>query len=193
MLPASRFKRVLAYCIDSIISSLFLGVLIFILVPLYVFFFDKPSPTLVIAGCIGLFSLIMLFGILYFTLFECSKYQATPGKKLLNLYVSDLKDKRITFKRALGRLFFLCLPGLFMLLVQLVVMYQLNQTTSIDFTDIEKYNYWWIIAISYCLYLSFFPPIFFTKTRSTLYDMLSSTRVNKRFKIDCCNYSNPES
>jgi uncharacterized RDD family membrane protein YckC len=39
----------------------------------------------------------------YFTLFEASVWQATPGKRLLRLYVTDLNGRRISFRRALVR------------------------------------------------------------------------------------------
>jgi uncharacterized RDD family membrane protein YckC len=40
---------------------------------------------------------------LYFASLESSVWQATVGKKLLGLYVTDLDGKRITFARASGR------------------------------------------------------------------------------------------
>jgi len=40
---------------------------------------------------------------LYFTLFESSKWQATPGKKLLGLRVTNLNGERIGFGKANGR------------------------------------------------------------------------------------------
>ena len=40
---------------------------------------------------------------LYFTLFECSERQATPGKMLLGIKVTDLQGSRISFLRATGR------------------------------------------------------------------------------------------
>jgi uncharacterized RDD family membrane protein YckC len=42
-------------------------------------------------------------GCLYYTLFEASPWQATPGKRILRLYVTDLNGRRLTFPRALLR------------------------------------------------------------------------------------------
>jgi uncharacterized RDD family membrane protein YckC len=42
---------------------------------------------------------------LYFASFESSRWQATPGKRLLRLVVTDLKGHRISFARASGRFF----------------------------------------------------------------------------------------
>jgi uncharacterized RDD family membrane protein YckC len=42
---------------------------------------------------------------LYFAGFESSSWQATPGKKVLNLVVTDLSGARISFGRGTGRYF----------------------------------------------------------------------------------------
>lgn len=44
-------------------------------------------------------------GLLYYTLFVSSEWQATPGKRALGLAITDLKGQRISFWRALGRYF----------------------------------------------------------------------------------------
>ncbi len=49
--------------------------------------------------------LLQLIVWLYFASFESSSWQATPGKKLLGLVVTDLEGKRISFVRATGRCF----------------------------------------------------------------------------------------
>ena len=40
---------------------------------------------------------------LYCAAFESSVWQATPGKKMLGIFVTDLQGKRISFARATGR------------------------------------------------------------------------------------------
>lgn len=47
--------------------------------------------------------LLQLICWLYFAAFESSAWQATPGKRILGLYVTDLKGQRISFLRATGR------------------------------------------------------------------------------------------
>lgn len=42
---------------------------------------------------------------LYYAGFESSSWQATPGKKVLNILVTDMSGARITFGRATGRFF----------------------------------------------------------------------------------------
>lgn len=46
-------------------------------------------------------------GPLYLSLFHSSSWQATFGKRLLNIYVTDDDGQRITFGRALARWFYL--------------------------------------------------------------------------------------
>jgi len=54
----------------------------------------------------GVFELIVGVGAwLYFALMESSVWQATLGKKLMGLYVTDLHGNRIGFGRATGRYF----------------------------------------------------------------------------------------
>lgn len=59
----------------------------------------------------GLFGITLLVSWLYYALFECSSWQATPGKKMLNLYVTDLDGRPISFARASGRFFGKILSG----------------------------------------------------------------------------------
>lgn len=47
--------------------------------------------------------LLQLICWLYFAAFESSRWQATPGKRILGLYVTDLNGQRISFARATGR------------------------------------------------------------------------------------------
>jgi uncharacterized RDD family membrane protein YckC len=49
---------------------------------------------------------------LYFALLESSSWQATPGKKALGLYVTDLEGRRISFGRASIRYFGKIISGL---------------------------------------------------------------------------------
>jgi uncharacterized RDD family membrane protein YckC len=59
---------------------------------------DSPQAT-------AMLLLIQLASWLYFAAFESSPWQATPGKKVLGLRVTDLEGKRLSFIRASGRYF----------------------------------------------------------------------------------------
>jgi uncharacterized RDD family membrane protein YckC len=48
---------------------------------------------------------VLSMGVIYFVLFESSAWQATFGKRLLDIHVTDDEGKRIGIRRALGRWF----------------------------------------------------------------------------------------
>ncbi len=58
-----------------------------------------PQPTL--RGFLVLFAMMWC----YYALFEASSWQATPGKRALKLYVTDLAGRPVTFWRASIRFF----------------------------------------------------------------------------------------
>jgi uncharacterized RDD family membrane protein YckC len=58
---------------------------------------DMPQPAPIVIV------LLILLGCMYYTMFEASNWQATPGKRILRLYVTDLNGQRLTFGRALMR------------------------------------------------------------------------------------------
>jgi uncharacterized RDD family membrane protein YckC len=56
---------------------------------------------------------VLSMGVIYFTLFESSVWQATFGKRLLDIHVTDDEGRRIRIRRALGRWFWKILLGYF--------------------------------------------------------------------------------
>jgi uncharacterized RDD family membrane protein YckC len=85
-LPYAGFwMRVGAYLIDVLILFIPLAILTF--VPLIG----------IVANIVGIW--------LYFALQESSERQATIGKRALNIYVTDLQGRRISFGQATGRHF----------------------------------------------------------------------------------------
>ena len=102
---AGFWLRALACFVDTlvIVAIFLLGVSFFpatfekLLPPAPVSLSDMPQPAPIVIV------LLITFGCLYYTLFEASGWQATPGKRILRLYVTDLKGQRLTFPRALLR------------------------------------------------------------------------------------------
>ena len=79
----------------------------------------EPDPALLAAifAAIPLLIGVSIFAKwLYFAYCESSEWQATPGKKVLNLRVTDLNGQRISFGRATGRYFAKWVSGLTMLI-----------------------------------------------------------------------------
>ena len=112
--------RFVAYLIDSIIVGIPLGILSIII--FIVFFGATDAFGILIAdpdalsdeealiflgsylGALGLTMVInLVVAVSYFAGLQSSKMQATLGKKMLGLKVTDLNGNRISFWRALGR------------------------------------------------------------------------------------------
>src|SRR5262249_57678418 len=75
----------------------------------------EPDPAIIFAFVSSLWILIVagIFGTwLYYAYCESSDWQATPGKKVLNLIVTDLNGNRVSFGRASGRFFAKMISGM---------------------------------------------------------------------------------
>jgi len=116
---AGFWLRVVANLLDGFILAVPVGIVIVILIlssGLGTFMRNFPNPPdppdpseafgVAIAIGIGVFILLAIVGNwLYYACFESSTWQATPGKKVLNIAVTDMTGARITFGRASGRFF----------------------------------------------------------------------------------------
>jgi uncharacterized RDD family membrane protein YckC len=109
---AGFWRRVAASLIDSVIILMFscpLGIVLGIALAFTGINPDSPEApafNLLING------MSLLIDWLFYSLFESSSWQATPGKKLLQLKVTDLNGNRIGFGKATGRYFAKILSGL---------------------------------------------------------------------------------
>lgn len=98
---AGFWKRFAAGILDNIIYLVGL-----IVIGIVLFGVGSLLPEMLRGFVILLFILVFVASQwLYFALFECSKYQATPGKLILGIKVTDLNGNRIGFGRATGRFF----------------------------------------------------------------------------------------
>lgn len=120
---AGFWLRAIAYLIDSIILGIVVSITI--LGPLIRHAgLSLDNPWVIFTNTnrqvIAINLLMIMASWLYWALLESSRWQATLGKKLLGLYVTDLQGKPITFARASGRYFgklissFTLLVGYFM-------------------------------------------------------------------------------
>ena len=123
---ASFFKRFIAHLVDVILVHLLIAMLI---IPVALMFVSggvlsrciSIEPWNITPGAhpleileMGVDMIPLLFIVmwvlifsslywLYFAIFESSPRQATPGKMMLGLFVTDIQGRRISFLRALGR------------------------------------------------------------------------------------------
>ena len=104
---AGFWIRFWAYFIDFIIY-----VLLCALSGLLVGIWSEMAHTPVSSESPNVYVISWLVGWLYFSLFEASAWQATPGKRIMGLRVADLMGRRISFLRATGRYFSKIISGI---------------------------------------------------------------------------------
>jgi uncharacterized RDD family membrane protein YckC len=122
---AGFWLRFVAYLIDNLLMGVGLGL---IFIPLAIATgalasFEamatshggEPNP----GAVMGIVSLILTFAAvslllswLYHAYFESCDWQATPGKRVLSIYVTDVNGQRISFLHATGRFFAKIVSGL---------------------------------------------------------------------------------
>jgi uncharacterized RDD family membrane protein YckC len=106
---AGFWLRAAAYIADSLLLGIAIGFAV--LFPLmkrgalpadnpWIFFTAGPTRQM-----IAIQLLVTLVSWLYFASFESSKWQATPGKRIFGLRVTDLQNRRVSMARASGRYF----------------------------------------------------------------------------------------
>lgn len=120
---AGFWLRFVAHLIDGLLTS---AVLCALLIPLALMTGlgsalrglhpgQQPDPAIIFAFVSSIWILILVGivgGWLYYAYCESSEWQATPGKKVLNLSVTDINGNRISFGRASGRFFAKMISGL---------------------------------------------------------------------------------
>ena len=109
---AGFWRRFVAYIVDRMILALPSAalVLLFIVPSTLNLVSNVCDPVHIpfailsfIGSWVWLVFAIVLGHLLYFAWFESSGIQATPGKMLLGIIVTDVQGRRVTFLRALGR------------------------------------------------------------------------------------------
>lgn len=117
--------RFAAYLIDGLIVGIPIGLIAAMLIPLLVDFHSllHRNPSMDPVDAAALFGHMLLIvaiiavpffigNWLYFAVMESSKRQATFGKSLMSLYVTDAEAKRLSFGHASGRYFAKIVTGL---------------------------------------------------------------------------------
>lgn len=138
--PASHLARFLASMLDG-----------FILIAL------TAPVALLMGGALGVAMLATFLATLaYFTYCHASRWQATPGKYIMRIHVTDAQQQRITLRRSIERSLAYLIPFL-------------PQYSSFPEGIIGTLVLW--------LVMIWFMPIFYTRTRTGVHDMLCHTRV----------------
>ncbi len=130
---AGFWLRFVAYLIDGFVSGL---AFLILLIPLFILTgagaalskiasgedIDKDVAAFLSIGFLfGFFGIIFLVSWLYHALSESSSWQATLGKKMLNLKVTDMTGQPISFGRASGRFFAKIITGMIPLMIGYII------------------------------------------------------------------------
>jgi uncharacterized RDD family membrane protein YckC len=104
---AGFWLRAFAYLFDTVLISLFFGLIASLYPATFIKYPDAASTSLTSLPQLTpiAFAITITATWFYYTMFEASVWQATPGKRVLRLYVADLDGKRVTFARAAARNF----------------------------------------------------------------------------------------
>lgn len=126
---AGFWLRFVAYLIDGLVSG---AAFLVLLVPLFILtgagaalskigsgenISDDVAAFMGIGFILGFFGIILVVSWLYYALSESSSWQATLGKKILNLKVTDMSGQPISFGRASGRYFAKIITGMIPLMI----------------------------------------------------------------------------
>lgn len=148
------WKRCVAYMLDIFIVNLFA-------------FLVLIASTLIIGSSLEIYGIafanLALF--VYFVYFESSTWQATPGKKWMNLKVVDFEGRRISFVRAFFRYFARGMPALILVVVDIAA----------NGVSIVNEHLVWYFFIPFVTYV----PIFFMDEGLGVHDVLACTAVVK--------------
>jgi uncharacterized RDD family membrane protein YckC len=123
---AGFWERFLAYCIDSIIVTL-ASIFVLLVIAFFIGFvlglrgMDVEEMEGLFVGLYYMLSFIS--GWLYFTIMESSKLQATIGKKILNLAVTDVSGVRISFARSNARFWSKLISGIILCIGYIMVAF----------------------------------------------------------------------
>ena len=104
---AGFWLRAVAYLIDTVIISVALALVGSFHASAFIIFPDANATSRATLPQLTPLAILLTIPIvwLYYALFEASSWQATPGKRVLGLYVTDLQGHPITFARATIRHF----------------------------------------------------------------------------------------
>lgn len=132
--------------------------------------------------------LLMILMAAYYIGMLSSKWQATIGKRLMNIYVTTKKDKKPSFGRILSRFIAFLFPGLPGFIPSFYVLYLTPQKLE-KLVNEQNFQYKFeligtfysilitiFIAIAVLL-LIWYVPLFFTREKKSVPDMLCGTRV----------------
>lgn len=102
---AGFWLRAVAYLIDTVLISVVFGLIASLYPSTFIKYPDAATTSLASLPQLTPIAFVITITAtwFYYTVFEASIWQATPGKRVMKLYVADLSGRRLTFARAAAR------------------------------------------------------------------------------------------
>jgi uncharacterized RDD family membrane protein YckC len=122
---AGFWRRVAAYLIDFVLITIGLFV-IFLVIGIFIgiALLSTGQDNTTNAGLtLAVYLIAIVLNWVYFAGLESSSWQATVGKRAMNLLVTDVYGRRISFGRATGRYFAKILSGFTLLIGYLMIAF----------------------------------------------------------------------
>jgi uncharacterized RDD family membrane protein YckC len=131
------WKRIAAFMVDLIILCFTTP----LVMAIFFIFLKTPPPAKDNPMAIVLVVIFIIISWLYFAFTECSKKQASIGKRIFQLMVTDLQGNRITFYKAALRFWgkFIVFPGF--LLTPLIMKNKYLNDMFVKTCVVNKYEY----------------------------------------------------
>ncbi|MBL6665004.1 MAG: RDD family protein, partial [Rickettsiales bacterium] len=115
-----------------------------------------------------LLSIVIFVGVIYYTYFNSSKWQATPGKRMMSLRIVKNENEDIGFNLALSHYLLSITPYVYVLYLAFYKIH--NEITFFEAITSSRTNL--ILGIFFVMWLQFH---IFTKKKTTFYDMVCKT------------------
>jgi len=116
-----------------------------------------------------LVSVIIFVGVIYYTFFNSSKWQATPGKRLMSLRMVKNNDKDIGFTLALIHYLLSIMPFAY---VFYLVFYKIHNDINF-YQAITSSRFNLAVGVFFVMWIQI---QIFTKKKSTIYDIICNTQ-----------------
>ena len=133
----------------------------------------------IITHSIILLSIILFVGVIYYSYFNSSKWQATPGKRLLSIMAVKNNDSKVNFITSLNHYLYSILPYFY---VFYIIFYKISNKISV-YNAITNSTVNLLIGLFFIIWVQIQA---FTKRKRTIYDMLcnitwQNNKTNNKF------------
>lgn len=183
---AGFWQRVFAVCVDAVLFCVLVYLPLFILASLFPSAYenftsnlDSKSPKLTI---LSLQLFVYFIASIIFACFYSSKWQASPGKRLLNVYVTSYNLKPISFKRGFFRYFIQSVFTIFpqiLFLISGVDLFILEEDPSFIYNE-NTYMVSIIAGVVYpLLAILWYLMAVFSAQKTAFHDVICGTRALK--------------